>query len=91
MTIFRKVGLLTCCLSLPVSAAMIAYRDRATAPARQTNQAELADKSANGISPVPTSPSHSELVEMELLKRVYILPSNNCGWYADYSGKSLPL
>lgn len=47
------------------------------APAPQTDP-----KSVNGVSPVPTSPSRSELVEMELLKRDYVMPSNYCGWYS---------
>jgi hypothetical protein len=78
----RHIGLLAACLALPVSAANV---NRVAAPARETNQAELLDKSANGISPVPTFRPEPELVEMELFKRT--LASNYCGWYADYTCK----
>lgn len=75
----RKLGLLTAWLALPISALNHGIR---MAPARQTSEAELAEKSVNGISPVPTS--RPELAEMELFKRDYSLPSDYCGWYADY-------
>lgn len=57
------------------------------APARETDRDELAWKSASGVSPVPTSPSKSELAEMELLRRVYVMPSNYCGWYPDQTSR----
>lgn len=76
----RKFGLLAAFVALPVSALdRINYR---AAPARETDHAELVDKSSNGVSPVPTS--RPELAEMELFKRDYTLPSDFCGWYADY-------
>lgn len=78
---FRKFGLLAACLALPVSALDNGSRG---APARETSQAELVDKSSTGVSPVPTS--RPELVQMELFRRdsSYSLPSDYCGWYADY-------
>ncbi|KAB5528085.1 hypothetical protein GE09DRAFT_1253787 [Coniochaeta sp. 2T2.1] len=45
--------------------------------------------SATGISPVPTSPSRLDLVRMEFEKRVYILPSNICGWVAEVKSRAL--
>lgn len=52
------------------------------APALETSVVELAEKSHNGISPVPTS--RPELAEIELFKRAYTMPSDYCGWYSDY-------
>jgi hypothetical protein len=62
----------------------------AAAPARETDSAELIRKSANGRSPVPTTPSSAEIVEMELLRRVYILPSDVCGWFVDFTCEYIP-
>jgi hypothetical protein len=76
---FWKLGLLAASLALPGSALNNGIRE---VPARATNEAELTEKSNNGISPVPTS--RPELAEMELFKRTYTLPSDYCGWYADY-------
>jgi hypothetical protein len=78
---FRKFGFLAACLAGPGSAYVNGNR---AAPARETSQAELVEKSTNGISPVPTS--RPELAEVELFKRQvdYTLPFDYCGWYDDY-------
>ena len=76
---FGKLGLLAAWLAMPIVAVKI---DHSAAPARQTNEAELEEKSNNGVSPVPTS--RPELAEIELFKRDYTLPSDYCGWYGDY-------
>lgn len=83
----RKLGVLAACLTLPVSALNRGLAPR-WAPARETDRAELVEKTATGISPVPTS--SPELAAMELFKRDYSLPSDYCGWYADYKCKSAP-
>jgi len=77
---FRKLGLLVAWMALSVGAVKTDHRG--PAPARQTNEAELEEKSHNGVSPVPTS--RPELAEIELFKRDYTLPSDYCGWYGDY-------
>jgi hypothetical protein len=74
MVYLQKLGLLAVCLASHASAARIGYM------ARQTDQAELQAKASTGTSPVPTSLTKPELAEMELLKRVYIMPSSVCGW-----------
>jgi hypothetical protein len=84
MTDRWKSSLLAGGIAFPIAAARMAYS--AAAPARATDPAELMQKSANGISPVPTSPSRAEIVEMELL-RVYIMPSDVCGWAVGVSCK----
>ncbi|OIW25750.1 hypothetical protein CONLIGDRAFT_503568 [Coniochaeta ligniaria NRRL 30616] len=77
----NRIGLLVAfAFALHASAALVPFR--AAAPARQTDGAELLEKSANGISPVPTSLSKSDLAEMELFRRYdYVLPSSICGWH----------
>lgn len=76
----RKFGLLAAWVALPISALNHGIRE---AQARATSEAELAEKSINGISPAPTS--RPELAEMELFRRDYSLPPNYCGWYGDYN------
>ncbi len=77
----RKLGLVAACLALPVSALNHGIR---AAPARATSEAELAEKSINGISPAPTA--RPEIAEMELFRRAdYSLPPGYCGWYGDYN------
>lgn len=80
----QSVGFVAAYFIISAAAAHIAY----TAPARKTEHAELTRKSASAIAPVPTSPSQEGLVELELLKRVYVMPPDTCGFYRDnfYNG-----
>lgn len=78
----RMLGLLAAYMVLTASAANV---NRALVPARATSKAELLNKCADGVSPVPTTRPKPELVEMELFKRT--LETNNCGWYADFTCK----
>lgn len=79
----RTLGILAACLALPASAI---NRGRAPrwAPARETGRAELVEKSATGVSPVPTS--RPELAAVDLFRRAddYSLPDDYCGWYNDF-------
>lgn len=84
----RKLGVLAGCLALPVSALNPGLASGWT-PAKETDKAELVEKSSTGVSPVPTS--SPELVAMELFKRAdYSLPDDYCGWYADYKCEFSP-
>ena len=67
-------------MALPMAAA-----NMAEAPARETDRADSIQRAANGVSPVPTSPPPPKAAEMQLLNRVYVLPSNYCGWFGDYT------
>jgi hypothetical protein len=83
----KTSSLLTAWLALPVLGLNHGIKEY---PARATSAAELAEKSVNGVSPVPTS--RPELAGIELFKRAdYTLPSGFCGWYGDYSCMILPL
>jgi hypothetical protein len=75
----RALGLLAVYTVVPVSAGIV---NRAVIPPRATDQAELMEKSANGISPVPTAEPQPELVAIELFKRT--LGPDTCGWYGGY-------
>lgn len=79
MVNMRTLGLLAVYTVTPACAAIV---NRAAASARATDHAELLEKSANGISPVPTAEPKPDLVAMELFKRT--LGSDTCGWYGDY-------
>lgn len=77
-----KLGLLAIYYASAVLATNIAHGP--AAPARETGNAELI-RTLNGISPAPTSPPKLGLAERELLKRVYILPPDVCGWFNESS------
>lgn len=84
--VLRKLGLLAACLALPASALNGDPAAARWAPPRETERAWRADSgSAAGIAPTPTPTPKPQLAAMELFKRDdYTLPSDYCGWYADY-------
>lgn len=92
---FSQIPLYAVCLAQVASAAFLHQGDESIwTPPKQTNEAELADKSSDAVSPVPTTRPEEYLAQMDLFRRqTQSLPDftksdNTCGYYVGFSTNS---